>query len=971
MRDKQRTPTPHVSAFIDGLGECAPGDLLRLLNSGEMPADLALCASLAMLSSREPQGQKPPEERIQVPLDAIVKSGNPLAELTLRTLAARALNSRVRLEAVRRLGRVATCAATHGLLWNIAREGKAAPTSYQNDTITPDLMREAALRSLAEVPRPAKADVDVILEVLSQEVPNGDSLVFRAGALALMSAAAASDLERISDLAEKCSQGLTALRIVCAFSRLPERALRKAKARIVPLFIRALSQPQQDQELLELAKEIARRLSCQELVQGMSEHYSGDSLEHGRGSIAAAAMDAYGSPDEPLVKAYLAFARADCNVHDGSRCLAGLQRCGQGGQAQQIVARLVRGHSHPGYRRLLTSGAAIRVAGETRNLVTYMCDALDAIQEVPARDQAAALCIVGLIRASVPDTEHFPPFDDLSEFRDRRRQHGQREETLLQALVRCLSAAQPEQSGVVWLARRLASGNEERGALALMKCILDIDDELSHLIIVELFRAAADCPTPADLAGQSGLRQVEEMAFSRCAQYLKDELPRLLVSGKHVNRYVLDVMGRRPFDFASRVKAALTEVDSAADASALLDGLARKRDRVCVGLLGQAVGFVSPLVTDVSMVRREALRQVGNVLGDKSVPIPPQTRDEVLSQVHQCFEDLPNVRTLAYQVAGIVADPISIRPLRTRLQTDADPKGRAGIDAALRSIRERLLAEQPGPGEIEPLKQWLKHVGDLGDDILLERVSDVLRAAHPDRAVRVAALDCLAQLGNRKAIPVIDAFVSETSTSGDVLQAARHAKAVLMERKDLRLREVIAEAFPDDSPVFDLGIAYDAVFGVRLGRITKYLSVAMEHYRSGRWDPFVTQLDGVCDTLVRHVYENYPGLLGIEPVLAHSMARQDYPNRLAMSQFKKAFLPAQPLLESIHAIRGEATVAHIEDSDGVEKPGVEQEEADLALDQFRSAFTTLVTAMASWRQNASGAASVGASAAESETIPSA
>jgi len=952
-------------ALVDSLGSCVPSDLLKFLKPGQVSPDLIIAVSLAMLSSKEPQAQRPPNEHIRIPLDAVASSSNPLAERTLYIVADRARNSRVKLEAVRRLGRVATGTKSRQFLRDVAREGTVAPMNYQNDSITPDMMKEAALFSLGEVQKAAKADVDAILEVLSQEADDvGDSAVFRAGTQALATTARAADLGHILDLAEKCPPSPMILRVLCACSSLTSRTLLREKARIVPLFIRALDRYQEGKELHEPAQRLARRLSCQDLVEGVLERYSGDCLDQARGQLAATVMESYSCPDDVLTKAYLAFARAECNAHMSSPCVQGLKRCAQSGKAKYIITQLVQNHNHPGYRRMFIAGAALPVAGGMKALVAHVCDALDSIQDAGRRTQAAWPCIVGIIRASVADIEDAPQFEDLNQFRQRSHHQGGRPETPLQVLVRLLGNAEAEQSGLPWLAKRLASGETEPSAVTLAQCILGFDDDLSRLFIREVFGAAFACEKPTECPEDSGLHKIEELAFSCCDQWLRDELPGLLMYEGRLNKYVLDVMRRTLPDFVSRVEEALTEVKSARDATALLDAVAKKGDSDSIRLLGRAISFVSGHIREVSVVRMKALRHVSDVLADEDVSIPAEIRNELLSQIHQRFEDPREVRLLAYAVAGTTADPVSITHLRARLQTDSDAKGKSGIKTALKRIRERLLTERPGWGEAESLKQWLKHVGDLGDDALLASVTDILKTPHPNRAVRVAALDCLANLKSRKAILVIDEFVAETSPSGDVLQAARHAKAVLMDRKDLSLREVLAEVFPDDSVVFDLSIDYQVIFGARLARIARALSEAITQHQSCHWDDFVTKLDGLCELIVRHIYDKYPHLLGIDQVQAQKMVRRDYANRLSMSQFRQAFPAAQPLLESIHATRYEATTAHVEDRDGSEKPGVGREEAELSLEQFRMAFTKMVSTLTA---PGNGTASGGGDCASSDS----
>lgn len=942
MSKRPRDPHHALLEFLQATGGCAPSQLLGLLKSGKLSPDIVIAASLAMLSSRDPDGERPPDELLQVPLDAIVASGHPLAEQALRLVAEQARNSLVKLQAAKRLGRIATSRKSHECLRELIGEGTVAPRSYVSDSITADTMKEAALRSLGEVKKPTKADSDVILESILQEVDDGrDAAVFRAGTQALGRIVRASDLGRVLDLAEKCSQKAMALRVLCACRNLTRRTLLKQKARIAHLFVRSLDAYQAHTELHVPATELARRLSCAELVKGLSGAYSDDCLDQARGQVSATALGAYSPVDDSLTAAYLAFARASCNANTKGPCLRGLKRCAEAGQTGRIIAKLVQ-QDQPGYRHLLTSGAVMEVAGGMKGLVANICDSLDAVNDTTRRSQAAERCIVGTIMASVGDVEGAPTFDDLKQFRQRCQQHPRGQGTPLQTLVSLLCGVQAEHNGLFWLARRLTSDEMGEGAVTLAQCLLAVDDDLSRLFIEQVFHAAATCDKLAETYEGTSLHRVEDLAFSCCDKWLSEELGGFLMLEGRLNRYALDVMRRRHRDFTSRARQALAEVQSREDAIAVLSALSRKGDQDSIRILGEAASFVCERVSEAPAVRKEALRLIKDAVGQRTSEIPTELRDELLSGIHQRFEDTSEVRLLAYEVAGAVAAPVSILPLRSRQESDLDPKGKRQITTALERIQQRLSDERPNWSESDNIKLWLKHVGDLGDEALLGEVMDLLATPHPDRDVLVAALNCLGELRSREAISAIDRFISQISPSAEVLQAARRAKAVLMDREDLPLLDALASVFPHDSPVLDFEIDYQVTLGARLLRVARSLDEAMEQYRFCHWGVFVTKLDAVCDVLVRRIYVEYPSLLGIDKSKGETMARQEYANRLAMAAFRTAFPAVHPLLDAIHVWRNDAKTAHVEDSDGTEKPGVGKEEADLALEHFRIAFMKLV-----------------------------
>jgi len=933
-----------LSDFIQSLPGCSASELLRLLKSGETQPQFSLVVSLTMLLSKEPGGQRPPDDLVQVPLDAIAASGEPFAEQALCLLTAKAQNSRLRIEAAKRLGRVASHKESHELLWHLAQEGKAAPQSYVGDSVSTDMIKEAALLSLADLKRPGKADGDIVFGVLSLHVGKGeDTPVFRAGAKALRAVAKAADIPRILDLAGKCKDPHMTARIVSVYSRFARATILKQSDHLIPLFVRSLDRYQDEKELHELAIELARRLACPQLVKELREHYGGDSLDQGRGQVIAAALESYGEIDDPLADAYLGFAHAEHNAHEHSACFAGLKRCAQARKLSHIIRNLVNHCSSPGCRRLLISGNILKLAGTMPSSVKGICDALSGLTDQSRRKDAARLCVVGLLRATLKDVEEVPFFEDLAQLRQRSQQVSRREDSPVGTLAARLTGLAHEASALHWLAREIASDEVSQGAVELAHCLLSSDDELSHLLIDQVLEVAFACKNPAQLPPESNLRRFEDVAFAVSDRWLRSVLPKHLIAENRLNRYTLDVMRRKHVEFAPQAQKALGQVEAAEDAMSVLDALFIEHSEESTHTLAKAAGFVSDLIAEVSPVRERALSLIRRLSAEGTARLSARLEAEILKQIHPRFEDARDVRFAAYDVAEALASPESIRPLRSRRSTDADPRANQKIDAALQSIQKRLVSQRPKWENSDVLISWLEHVGDLGDDVLVESVAEILTRPHPDRQVIIAALNSLSNLKSRKAIPFIDKFMTETSPSGDVLQAARYAKAVIQERKDLPLFEALTAAFPNDSTVFSIGVDYHAVFGARLQRVARFITDAMDQYHSGHWDDFVTKLDGVCDLIVRHIFEQYPQLLAMEKTRAQNMAGRQYANRLGVSEFQVAFTSVQPLLASIHAMRDEATTAHGEDSDGTEKTGLGESDANLALDQFRTAFEKLIT----------------------------
>ena len=265
---------------------------------------------------------------------------------------------------------------------------------------------------------------------------------------------------------------------------------------------------------------------------------------------------------------------------------------------------------------------------------------------------------------------------------------------------------------------------------------------------------------------------------------------------------------------------------------------------------------------------------------------------------------------------------------------------------SLTSIGKQLMVARPSRTAADLSIKWLAHVADLGDGSFVDEVASFLSPPHSERRVLVAALNSLERLGQERAIKSIDQFVTDTSPSNEVLHAARHARAVLQNRNDLELLEVLARIFDDGSPVLDPKVDYEKLFGLsRMKRLAKGLSESLLLKENGYWEEFVTKLDGICDMLNRHLFDKHWAAMGLPEEKARALSKREYGNRLSISEFRNSFPVLQPLMQTINDMRNAATTAHQEDSDGTEKPGLEEDDASLAIEQFKNLFTRYVEAV--------------------------
>jgi hypothetical protein len=117
---------------------------------------------------------------------------------------------------------------------------------------------------------------------------------------------------------------------------------------------------------------------------------------------------------------------------------------------------------------------------------------------------------------------------------------------------------------------------------------------------------------------------------------------------------------------------------------------------------------------------------------------------------------------------------------------------------------------------------------------------------------------------------------------------------------------------------------------------------AMKQWEARHWDDFVERIDGLCDLFNQDIFENHWGRLGLTKDKAQSYLTKPYGGRMHMDELKNALPTVQTLFTSIHSLREFAEGPHPLKSDGTPRPGINESQASLAMDQFKELFTSYV-----------------------------
>lgn len=945
----QKTATaggPVLDEVLTKVQHWTPDEAVQcLLSAPEGSSEEILISAAVALCMLNRDGSEPNRTWITSLLDAITVQKHPATEQVLLRLARDGRNTRIRMEATRRLGSVAALQDARALLHEYGRDGFRTVTNYHQDTISPVSIRQAAVESLGKLRNPKSEDVHCLVAIATAEAQSGEeSAVFDAVVDALFSISRPADINALVDLAGNCHSHLFRLAVLGVLSKFNASALRPRRQDLVKIFVDSLGGFRRDDSLRDRLTGLAEKITSPDLLRGISERHSGLNLDVESGLIAAAALEHYGKFDDFLLNAYLSLARTQENVHSGSRCIRGLTQCASAGHGHTICTHLMRMHA-PGYEHLIRQGLLGEVLNHAKAVVKGVATALTALANDGERARCADLCCEGLIRIPLGIVKDASQFVDLESFRTGRDRYGNGRQQIT-PLIEVLRATPADADTLSALVGELVAPKLNAGAVALAVVLLKHADELASLFLERLFTMARQvCLTVKEpLRSDFPMMQLEPAILPAHQNWCRENLKGLLMAEGSVNRYVLDFLRRNNMEFIPACQKCISDARTAEDADFVMESMALRNDVDALKAIAAQIGFVSTERKIDSSVRKHALELAFRLMN--SVKIDDKVAEYVFGQVHARFQDNTEVRLAAYEFCGKMANPRSIRPLKERVKTDTNPAAKTALAAALDAIRKNLATSPLDLRDPKACVSWLSFVADLADASLLEVVTRFLSPPHSDPQVVVAAIKAIEAMHDERGIAVIDDFIAQTSPGGEMLRAARHTRATLQDRKDVDLLDALAEMFPPESPVLDPAVNYTDILGqARVTRIAAALRKSLDLRGGGHWDECVTKIDGVCDALCRAVFELHPDFLGLESTRGRNLAEKPYGTRLGVSEFKRVFPSVQPILAYIHSMRQDGSAAHLEDNDGAGKPGLGEQETERVFDEFRKVFPEYLAAL--------------------------
>ncbi len=412
---------------------------------------------------------------------------------------------------------------------------------------------------------------------------------------------------------------------------------------------------------------------------------------------------------------------------------------------------------------------------------------------------------------------------------------------------------------------------------------------------------------------------------------------------EQLNRYALAVIQREKLSFPVAAKTALENIRCTDDAQFLLEQL-RHEGMSAFDVVDRGVSYHRDGDSELT-----AFVQTASIALATSLLVGSEDskrRDGFAQQLHQRFQDLPMVRTAAYQACGDLGSFLSIRPLRERQAKETDSTAKAVMGKALESLGDRLVLHKPQQGKPNEIRQWLDFVADLGDSGLLPHIKGCLIPPHSDHKVRESALNAIARTGGPDALAVVKQFINDTAPGGETLAVARRARMILEQRNDMGLFDVLAKFYDPDADVMDPAINYEQMLGASLvHNTTKALQKAQTFWEEAHWDEFVTKISGLVEALVRQVVRTHYSQMHWDQAKAEIMARGNFANVLNSTEFRNTFGKLQAHANTLYGFRHDSSTAHVMNTDGSPKGEATQEDADYVRDVFLQAFAEAVDAL--------------------------
>jgi len=338
-------------------------------------------------------------------------------------------------------------------------------------------------------------------------------------------------------------------------------------------------------------------------------------------------------------------------------------------------------------------------------------------------------------------------------------------------------------------------------------------------------------------------------------------------------------------------------------------------------------------------IRATAAKAAGAIFEYAKTRNCPST---VLGALHERFTDQSaEVREASYVSLGQISSEQSIDVLLEAQAKDNELKH--VIRDSLDKIFMRFSHARPSEDNTEVTIAWIKVIGKLGDNRGLELVKPYVdpSTAHPEKTVRIAAVDAIGNVGRSDDIAFLEEVRREESHIRDMTNRIDRAIALISNVGDFELLEILRKLTDEHLAFSDPKLDFAKIFGNKATVIKSQCFKAYRSWHSQNYSLYSTHLANVCDLISKRIMELFKDELfqGNEKRYVSVRASQSSENRYDV--IKGKFDPViGSCFKTVHALRVKASIAHPEDSK-TEQPKAElsPEEGELAKENFINAIT--------------------------------
>jgi hypothetical protein len=672
--------------------------------------------------------------------DLIATSGTVFSTELLWQITQHAEFKRIRVEAIRRCGPSAI-GDRRALLRKWTSEGFVGGHDFQNDQVTLDGIKEAGLQSLGHVPSPEEEDSRTIFDALMSSAKDDSSrVVLEAASDAYGRIGNKSSLPEVVALAGQVSGQSAHFLLASLAARFSPAELRPHAEAIRRVLSRCADPWPSNSSVADRLVTLAVGLATPVFLNAWVSQYGRFSPGSPQASITTALLKKLRGTDEETTNAVLSLVRfPPWAAGKDSPAVERLIDCIKAGRSGQVRRRLVEGCD--GYTHLVQSGEYMNLFRSADVALAEVCEAITSLSR-HSRPQVAEAFATGALVWSIQHIAPEEPLNLITRFvacRDPWKPQNQVADLWKQRLE-ALDGMEPDKNSVTVVARLLTRDKDVEGAIAVAASWLTRNECLAAYVIRTALREAGRLQV-GDIHA-AGLRHFEDFVLTpqqqrQLAPILKQAAPEMSVVDGRLNLYVLDMLCRHDFAFASHARVALAHVETIEEATFVLDRLVGVGSSA-VDVLLEAGRFHREGKEELTEgVRIHAIESVTRVARDTK---DDACREKIAGALQESFSDMHRVRIVAYRACGSLLSLRTIRPLCEHSKKEPDPEGRSTIAASLTALEAELMCRKPSTtADSRRLCQWLDFATDLAEPRLLPHVIGYLVPAHKDKGVCLAA----------------------------------------------------------------------------------------------------------------------------------------------------------------------------------------------------------------------------------------